>query len=425
MTSKIIDLSLIQRGQSTRSGEPTSHLPVLPALEPPLNVEDAPQSPEVDTGGHLPPPPPVGTTPVLDAVEPDTRPIEMQALLDELVDISRRFIVMPRPAFDALALWVALTWTKDAFNTAPIALIRSPEKRCGKTTLLSLLTELCYSPLSASNISTASLYHASHQFSPTLIIDEADTHLSPGSQAVGILNSGHTRQTGYVIRVESIAGVRQAVRYCTFGPKAIAAIGRLPDTIEDRSIPFILHRKLASDMVEPISQADPDGFQTIRRKLARVAQDKLLELRSQRPALIPGLNDRAQDNWRPLLAIAHVAGDSWLDRARSAAQEMSGGVETDDLSLNVQLLEDIRSVFRQRNAEAVTTREILQDLLAMEERPWRTVERGRPLTPAQLAARLRNFGVRVGTIRPDSNRETPLKGYRQEHFLEIFRRYVG
>lgn len=373
-----------------------------------------------DPGDAAPPP-----TTIFEETIPFEEPVDAGYLLDEIVAISRRYIVMAPQAYDALALWIVFTWLISGFNTAPIAHVRSPEKRCGKTTLLRLLIKLCYRPLPASNVSTASLFHATSQFSPTLVLDEADTKLKANGEAIGILNCGHTRELGFVMRVESVGGVRQMVRYITYGPKAIASIGPLPDTIEDRSIPFLLQRKLLTDRTEDINQADPAVFQLLRRKLARLSQDVLPLMAAQQTPPVPGLNDRFQDNWRPLLAIAQVAGGAWLGKAVAAALALSGTPDTEDISLNVQLLADLKIVFRQRNAEQVTTREILQDLLAMEERPWRTVEKGRPLTPAQLAVRLRNFGIRVGTVRPDSNPGTPLKGYRQEHFLEIFRRYVG
>jgi len=39
------------------------------------------------------------------------------------------------------------------------------------------------------------------------------------------------------------------------------------------------------------------------------------------------LNDRAQDNWEPLLAIVDVAGGTWPEIARKAAIVISGGAD--------------------------------------------------------------------------------------------------
>ena len=50
------------------------------------------------------------------------------------------------------------------------------------------------------------------------------------------------------------------------------------------------------------------------------------------------LNDRAADNWRPLLAIADLAGGEWPQLAREAALILSG--EAQDGAINVELLKD-------------------------------------------------------------------------------------
>ena len=59
-------------------------------------------------------------------------------------------------------------------------------------------------------------------------------------------------------------------------------------------------------------------------------------LRTARPALPEALNDRAQDNWEPLLGIADLAGGDWPKAARDAALELSVDAETEASSLSTQ-----------------------------------------------------------------------------------------
>jgi hypothetical protein len=56
------------------------------------------------------------------------------------------------------------------------------------------------------------------------------------------------------------------------------------------------------------------------------------------------LNDRAEDNWEHLFAIADIAGAHWPRKAKQAALSLSG-VEAEEPSQNTALLEDIRGVF--------------------------------------------------------------------------------
>jgi putative DNA primase/helicase len=182
--------------------------------------------------------------------EPWPEPVVGDELLNELVRTFQRFIVLPEHADTALALWVLFTYLADVVDVAPILAATSPEKRCGKTTLLALLNRLVHHPLSASNISAASLFRTVEKWSPALLIDEADSFLRDNGELRGVLNSGHTRDTAFVIR--TVGDEHEPRRFSTWGPKAIAIIGSLPDTLADRSIVVELQRKSASERVEKL-----------------------------------------------------------------------------------------------------------------------------------------------------------------------------
>src|SRR5262249_19775733 len=113
------------------------------------------------------------------------------------------------------------------------------------------------------------------------------------------------------------------------------------------------------------------------------------------PTLPVGLPvNRAADNWRPLLAIADLAGGVWPDRARAAALALSGLRAADDEPVNVMLLADARQVSEDRgDPEHVSSEDIIDALKSVPERPWGDWNRGRGLSAAQLASRLKEFGA--------------------------------
>jgi len=47
------------------------------------------------------------------------------------------------------------------------------------------------------------------------------------------------------------------------------------------------------------------------RKLARWAQDNFAALQACDPPMPPGAYNRVADNWRPIFAIAQIAGGDW------------------------------------------------------------------------------------------------------------------
>ena len=346
--------------------------------------------------------------------------IDPAELLTQISITVRRFIICSQEVADAVALWAAMTWFMDVVQVAPLAVITAPEKRCGKTMLLTILGKLSARPITASNISPAALFRAIDAWKPTLLIDETDACLRDNEELRGIINSGHTRDSAYVIR--TVGETFTPTKFSTWGAKALSGIGHLSATLMDRAVVLELPRKLATESVERIRHAEPDLFPTLAAKLARFANDCAEAVRQARPSLPQSLNDRAQDNWEPLLAIAMVAGQGWFETATKAALKLSGS-ESSSLSQGTELLGDIKEMFELNKIDRMATTDLLRGLCEDEEKPWATYDRGFPIKPRQLAAKLKDYGIYSKTIRLDF--ASTAKGYELDQFSEAFARYLG
>jgi putative DNA primase/helicase len=351
-------------------------------------------------------------------IEPSPEPVDGAILLTELKSTFTRYVVLPKHGAVAIALWIVFTHCIAVMSIAPILAITSPEKRCGKSTLLALLGRLVLRRLPTANISAAALFRAVEAWAPTLLIDEADTFIRDSDDLRGILNSGHTRELAFVIR--TVGDDHEPRKFSTWGAKAIALIGKLKDTLADRSIEVALKRKLPEECVERLRHADPEVLHNLARRCVRWAMNHAEEIRAARPSMPDALHDRAQDNWEPLLAIADLAGGSWPKLARTAALALSHAVDPGEDTLGVQLLSDIRDVFK--GSDRISSEDLTARLVALEERPWAECSRGKPLTQNRLARLLRLFGVVSGSRRfPDGT--TP-KGYLLDQFADAFKRYL-
>jgi len=133
------------------------------------------------------------------------------------------------------------------------------------------------------------------------------------------------------------------------------------------------------------------------------------------------LHDRAADNWRPLFAIADLAGGNWPTLARQVAVRLSGGEADQDASVRVQLLVDVQAIFDGDERDQLPSAFICGQLAEMEDRPWPEWRQSKPITPRQLARQLEAFSIRPGTIRTETG--TP-KGYKREAFKDAWSRYV-
>jgi putative DNA primase/helicase len=259
--------------------------------------------------------------------------------------------VLPRLAEVAAALWTVHAHAFAAAAAWPLLALTPPEKRCGKTTTLAVLARLVPRPLLAANITAASLFRVVEKYSPTLLVDEADSFLRDNEELRGILNSGHTRDAAYVVR--TVGDEHEPRRFSTWAPKAVAIIGRLPDTLADRSIVIPMRRRARGQPVERLRLDRPGGFAELGRRAARWAADHLAALRAADPEVPGELGDRAADSWRPLLAIADLAGGEWPQQARQAAVALSSGAAEERDSVREELLGDIREAFRERAGERI------------------------------------------------------------------------
>jgi putative DNA primase/helicase len=87
-----------------------------------------------------------------------------------------------------------LTWCIEAIDVLPLLAITSPDKRCGKTRLLTLIGGLVRRPLSTSTISDSTLYRSSEKWRPTILVDEFDSSGTGNENLRNVLNSGHTKK---------------------------------------------------------------------------------------------------------------------------------------------------------------------------------------------------------------------------------------
>jgi putative DNA primase/helicase len=175
-------------------------------------------------------------------VTPWAEDVSGSALLNDIKATFAKYIVLPKGAGDALALWTLHAWTMEAGDISPFMVLVSPTKRCGKTNVLILLLYLTPRSELASNISASALFRYIEQVRPTLLIDEADSFVKDNEEMRGILNSGHTKAAAYVIRNVEVNGEHKPRRFSTWAPKAIATIRSLADTLEDRAVVVQLQR---------------------------------------------------------------------------------------------------------------------------------------------------------------------------------------
>jgi putative DNA primase/helicase len=351
--------------------------------------------------------------------EPWPESVNGADMLTEMEETFSRYIVLPDGAAAALALWCAHAHVFDAFDCSPRLNIYSPEKGCGKTTLRDVLAELVPRPLATENLSVAVLFRVIESHRPTVLADECDAWLRDNDELRGMLNAGH-RRGGSALRCE---GEKNEVRaFSVFAPAVLCGIGQLPSTLHDRSIKVRLERAKPSELRERFDLRHTQREQVLCQKIVRFCADNRALFEASDPALPALATNRLADNWRPLFAVAEVVGGDWLQRAAAAFAKLAVKEDADSQGTGIMLLVDIQQTFAEAQAERIFSKELIEKLIAMTDRPWPEANRGKPVTETWLANRLRPFEILSKTIRIGADRA---KGYELAAFKETFARYIS
>jgi hypothetical protein len=371
-------------------------------------------------------PKPVTDDAIVHDVAPWPDDVVLGDVLDDIAVALERHVVLPNGAAAVLALWIAHTWTFERFEHTPRLMVTSALKRSGKSTLMEVVALLSCRVLSADSISAPSLYRTVEAESPvTLILDEADTYLPDNEPLRGVLNSGFQRN-GKVVRIVERNGEQVPTVFRTFAPVAIAAIGDIPGTVADRSIPIAMRRRAAGETAVKLRAPGARvHLRELARKLARWSRDGADKLSSN--VDIPAtFGDREGDICIPLLSIAEAAGGHWPARARDKLTTLFGirrDTEANEEVL-VLLLRDVRDRFDSLGAARLPSQGIVDYLKTLEGRPWPEYRRGQPITTNQLAALLRPLLIVPTTLRLPGS-PSPAKGYYRDAWQDAWDRYLG
>jgi hypothetical protein len=364
-------------------------------------------------------------------------------VLDGIRDWLTSYVAYPSEhAATAITLWAAHTHVVDAFDSTPRLALLSPEKRCGKSHTLTLLSTITAGAENLLDTSASFMFrrisaaHAEPAEPVTVLLDECDAvwngHSSESSEALrAIINAGHYK--GAVVgRVDTSAGNR-LLRFPVYAPVALAGIGNLPDTILDRSVIIHMRRRADDEHIRDFRQRviRPEGAWHHERLLSW-----LYDVRDQFgcaacwPELPPNVTDRAADSWEPLIAIADAAGGDWPKRARDACLSLLDAAQDDTISIGIKLLTDLRLIFAQfGDPVALHSLVIVAALNSMDDSPWGDWY-GKPFRQNDLARLLKPFQLRD----PHTDQPVPrnvragasnsvAKGYTRAAFADTWRRY--
>ena len=260
-----------------------------------------------------------------------------------------------------------------------------------------------------------------------LLIDEADNAgLAHNEDLRVVINEGVYREAviGRVVGDDHTPKL-----FPVFAPVILAGIGRLPGPVVDRSIKIALRRKLKNEKRTRFDRRNVGHLVDLARQAARIGLDHAAELESADPSVPEELNDRELDSWRPLLAIADLAGGGWPKKARDAAKALSERGDDDEEEAALMMFRDCRVIFRklanlvQPPPTEIETANLVEHLHKLADSSWSEWGRMmRPINGAGVAKLLKNYEIKPGFVGPRDDRK---RGYTWAQFDDAWSRYLA
>ncbi len=257
---------------------------------------------------------------------PKTAPVPTtEELVNKIAGVISKHLYLPDYRLPTLvAVWILGSHLYDLFPYYGYLWITGPGKRCGKSTLLSILNELCHNTSGVQVSPTGPvLFRLTHQ-GQTLILDEVESLRKRDSQTAGIisdlLNSGFVKG-GKIFRCEELKGrySDEPRAWNTYSPKALAGINDLPETVADRSFKIEMRRTIRP--MQPFHPEEAKAYlNSLKSQLSAWASSKrqmIINAGGYQPPynaetewnIFEGCDDRLRDIGESLITIGN-----WADK---------------------------------------------------------------------------------------------------------------
>jgi putative DNA primase/helicase len=271
-------------------------------------------------------------------------------------------------------------------------------------------------------LTESTLFRLIDREQPTVLLDNADDLFQRNKDVNDLFLIGHDR--GVPVRRNTKVGNEWVpIEYEVFCPKIVSLLGKIPPALLTRCLVIKLLRSMPGEEpveVDLFNEELMEHFKTLKRKLARWANDNITILKTATPVYPAGFTLRTKNNAKLLLAIGELAGPEWAEMARTALDRLLR--EEREPTWLERLLLEFWKVFFEEKHEAIPSEEVIKRLTADPTSEWCNYQdRGRRPNQWDIGFLLKSVGVfsrKVGRRR--------VGGYHRQDFLEnhIFERWL-
>jgi hypothetical protein len=360
-------------------------------------------------------------------------------LLDDLDAAIARHAFITEADRTKVVLWSVHNHRRFLGNLSvlPRLIITAPGEDSGKSTFAVTLAHLGDTMIVWTDPTGATVFRAIEEHFCGLMLDELDAWWHKNEAIKSVLNSGFTKETACVPRMEESVERGRTVRktrlFSTFAPIALIGIKLdtiLPRTLVSRSLVIRMTPARIGEVPEEIfgNRLAVARLHTLAGRVKRWVGDHELALDTANPELPSGVINRLRLVWKPLTAIADQAGGVWPARARAALTADLGIAR--DPSLGELLLLDMQDVIRAHGIDAggdqaIHTRDAIVHLRNIEDRTWAVFGRARDtIRDFEVSKLLAPYGLVPKQIQVGGRGAPNRRGYKLADIEEAIGRYI-
>lgn len=350
-----------------------------------------------------------------------------QVIVDEVAAFVQRFVFLPRECiYTLIALWIIATCLHDCFQYMGYLFVHSPERQCGKTTLLEILDMLVHGSTGIDCSPTAAVLARTAR-DHTQLLDEGDGW--PDISGLrNILNAGFQRN-GQTARCEqNRLGSFVAKPLFLYCPRAIAGIGKdiLTETTRDRTFFVEMVRQMRKERRERLRarRVGPEAAE-LKKLIEQWAQNQRAEVVELYDSLaevsfpyLDSFRDRTIDVTEPLAVILEIAYKDRPNELRQKRLELCEAIaaardETNQYSDDHRLLNAIEGIME--GEELVEQPSILAQRV--------NGSASSPANELAIGELLRRYGFLHKSVRKDGGQPRKCYVIERSRLREILARY--
>ncbi len=233
--------------------------------------------------------------------------VKANVLYSSIKQLFKKYVVVSDEFFDVIVSYIMMTYIYILFQVIPYLWING-EKGTGKSTIMKIMSKLCFNPMFCSNVNPANIFRQIDNDGSTIILDEFEKMYGEDKQEIiKILNQGFNID-GVVPRC--VGQSNQIRKFRSFSPKIMGGISNIDDVLFERVIKYTT--KKVKNITVPKFREDKDTKMELNKLVddlyifGLIYAPKIKEIYDKAEVGFKGYTLREDDLWNPLLCIAKL-----------------------------------------------------------------------------------------------------------------------